>query len=65
MADPADAYVVLSLLSVTLLFVLGAVDSFDAPTTGFTSTLVFFLLALLLLGDATTSVVLDRHGRLP
>ncbi len=30
-------YVVLSLLSVTLLFVLGAVDSFDAATTGFTS----------------------------
>ncbi|WP_408957088.1 SLC13 family permease [Natrinema sp. 74] len=54
-------YVVSSLCSVTLLFALGAVDSFDAATTGFTSTLVFFLLALLLLADATTSVGLDRR----
>ncbi|NUB91661.1 anion permease [Haloterrigena sp. SYSU A121-1] len=54
-------YVVSSVLSVALLFALGAVESFDAAATGFTSTLVFFLLLLLLLGDATTSVGLDRR----
>ncbi|WP_226480704.1 SLC13 family permease [Natrinema amylolyticum] len=54
-------YVVSSVLSVTLLFALGIVDSFSAATTGFTSTLVFFLLCLLLLGDATASVGLDRR----
>ncbi|ADB60304.1 sodium/sulphate symporter [Haloterrigena turkmenica DSM 5511] len=54
-------YVVSSVLSVTLLFALETVDSFDAAATGFTSTLVFFLLLLLLLGDATTSVGLDRR----
>ncbi|AGB31797.1 sodium/sulfate symporter [Natrinema pellirubrum DSM 15624] len=54
-------YVISSVLSVTLLFVLGAVDSFGAATTGFTSTLVFFLLLLLLLGDATASVGLDQR----
>ncbi|WP_126663359.1 SLC13 family permease [Haloterrigena salifodinae] len=54
-------YVVSSVLSVTLLFALGTVESFDAAATGFTSTLVFFLLLLLLLGDATTSVGLDRR----
>lgn len=54
-------YAVSSLLSITLLFTLGVVDSFNAAATGFTSTLVFFLLALLLLGDATASVGLDRR----
>ncbi|ELY99618.1 sodium/sulfate symporter [Natrialba aegyptia DSM 13077] len=54
-------YVVSSVLSVTLLFALGTVDSFSAATTGFTSTLVFFLLLLLLLGDATASVGLDQR----
>ncbi|WP_222916562.1 SLC13 family permease [Natrinema sp. SYSU A 869] len=54
-------YVVSSVLSVTLLFALGTVESFSAATTGFTSTLVFFLLCLLLLGNATTSVGLDRR----
>ncbi|AFO57578.2 sodium/sulfate symporter [Natrinema sp. J7-2] len=53
-------YVVSSLLSVALLFALGVVDSFDVAATGFTSTLVFFLLSLLLLGDAVTNVGLDR-----
>ncbi|GAB3676385.1 SLC13 family permease [Halopiger thermotolerans] len=54
-------YVVSSVLGVTLLFALGAVDSFATATAGFTSTLVFFLLALLLLGDATARVGLDRQ----
>lgn len=54
-------YVVSSVLSVALLFALGAVDSFPAAATGFTSTLVFFLLLLLLLGDATASVDLDQQ----
>lgn len=54
-------YVVSSILSVTLLFALGTVDSFNGATTGFTSTLVFFLLLLLLLGNAITSVSLDRQ----
>ncbi|ELY63098.1 SLC13 family permease [Natrinema versiforme] len=54
-------YVVSSVLSVALLFALGAVDSFSAAATGFTSTLVFFLLLLLLLGDATASVDLDQQ----
>ena len=53
-------YVVSSLLSVALLFALGAVDSFEAAASGFTSTLIFFLLSLLLLGDAVANVELDR-----
>lgn len=54
-------YTVSSLLSVTLLFALGTVDSFAAATAGYSSTLVFFLLSLLLLGNAITSVHLDRQ----
>ena len=54
-------YTVSSLLSVTLLFALGTVDSFAAATTGYASTLVFFLLSLLLLGNAITSVQLDQQ----
>ncbi|GGN92501.1 MULTISPECIES: SLC13 family permease [Haloarcula] len=54
-------YVVSSVLSVTLLFALGTVDSFEAAATGYTSTLVFFLLLLLLLGNAIGTVGLDRQ----
>ena len=54
-------YTVSSLLSVTLLFSLQTVDSFAAAATGYASTLVFFLLSLLLLGNAITSVRLDRQ----
>ncbi|RLM59312.1 SLC13 family permease [Halobellus sp. Atlit-31R] len=54
-------YTVSSLVSVTLLFALGVVESFGAATTGYASTLVFFLLSLLLLGNAIASVGLDRQ----
>lgn len=54
-------YVVSSLLSVTLPFALGTIDSFAAATTGYASTLVFFLLSLLILGSAVASVGLDRQ----
>ena len=54
-------YAVSSLLSVTLLFVLGTVDSFAAAATGYGTTLVFFLLTLLLLGNAISDVGLDRQ----
>lgn len=54
-------YVVSSVLSVTLLFALGTVDSFAAAASGYASTLVFFLLLLLLLGNAISDVGLDRE----
>nr|WP_235271443.1 SLC13 family permease [Halorubrum saccharovorum] len=54
-------YIISSVLSVTLLFSLGAVDSFAAATTGYASSLVFFLLALLLLGNAIAGVGLDQQ----
>lgn len=52
-------YVVSSSASVVLLFVSNAVDSFQAATTGFSSSLVFFLLFLFLLGQAISKTDLD------
>ncbi|WP_129115292.1 SLC13 family permease [Halegenticoccus tardaugens] len=52
-------YVVSSSISVTLLFTLGAVETFQEATIGFASTLVFFLLLLLLLGQTIAKVDLD------
>ena len=54
-------YVVSSVLSVTLLFALGVVDSFAAAASGYASRLVFFLLLLLLLSNCISSVGLDRR----
>jgi anion transporter len=54
-------YAVSGVLSVTLLSVLGAVDSFEAAVSGFASTLVFFLFLLLLLGNSISSVRLDER----
>lgn len=54
-------YVVSSVLSVTLLFALGVVDSFSAAASGYASRLVFFLLLLLLLSNCISSVGLDRR----
>lgn len=56
----AVPYVVSSTLGVTLLFALGAVDTYRAATTGFASTIVFFLLLVFLLGEAIRTVELDR-----
>ncbi len=50
-----------SVLSVTLLAVLGVVDSFGAAVAGFASRLVFFLLLLFLLGNAISTVGIDEH----
>lgn len=55
----AVPYVVSSTLVVTLLPVLGAVDSFEAATSGFSSTIVFFLLLVFLLGAAIAETDLD------
>ncbi|KOX92678.1 sodium:sulfate symporter [Haloarcula rubripromontorii] len=54
-------YIVSSILSVTLLYALGVVESFAVATTGYASSLIFFLLALLLLGNAIADVDLDRQ----
>ncbi|EMA27083.1 SLC13 family permease [Haloarcula japonica] len=54
-------YVVSSVLSVTLLYALGVVDTFAAAATGYASSLVFFLLLLLLLSNSISSVGLDRR----
>ncbi|RDI69983.1 SLC13 family permease [Halopelagius longus] len=52
-------YVVSSTLGVTLLFALGAVETYQAATAGFASTIVFFLLLVFLLGEAIRKVDLD------
>lgn len=52
-------YVVSSTLGVTLLFALGAVETYREATTGFASTIVFFLLLVFLLGEAIRKVDLD------
>ncbi|WP_424009242.1 SLC13 family permease [Haloferax denitrificans] len=54
-------YAVSSLACVSLLYALGVVDSFEAAVSGFTSSLVYFLLVLLLLGNAVRSVGLDTR----
>lgn len=55
----AVPYVISSTISVTLLFALGATETFQEATIGFASTLVFFLLLLLLLGQTIAKVNLD------
>lgn len=55
----AVPYVVSAVVSVVLLVALGGVESFQAATIGFASSLVFFLLLLLLLGQAISKVELD------
>lgn len=55
----AVPYVISSSISVTLLFALGATETFQEATIGFASTLVFFLLLLLLLGQTIAKVNLD------
>nr|WP_253805956.1 SLC13 family permease [Haloferax sp. Q22] len=54
-------YAISSLACVSLLYALGVVDSFEAAVSGFTSSLVYFLLVLLLLGNAVRSVGLDTR----
>lgn len=54
-------YAVSSILSVSLLYVLGVVDTFPAAVSGFASTLVFFLILLFLLGNAISNVELDEQ----
>ncbi|WP_096391132.1 SLC13 family permease [Halopenitus persicus] len=58
----AIPYTISSVLVVTLLFALGAVDSFETAVGGFASTLVFFLFLLLLLGQTISSVGLDERA---
>ncbi|MFB9808885.1 SLC13 family permease [Haladaptatus pallidirubidus] len=55
----AVPYVISATISVVLLFALGGVDTFQDATIGFASSLVFFLLLLLLLGQAISKVDLD------
>lgn len=57
----AVPYAVSSVLSVTLLFALGIVDTFEEAVIGYASTLVFFLFLLLLLGNAISGVKLDER----
>jgi anion transporter len=54
-------YVVSSVLSVTLLFAFGVTDTFEEAVTGYSETLVFFLLLLLLLGHSISKVGLDER----
>lgn len=54
-------YAVSSLLCVTGLFALGLVDSFAAAVSGFASTLVFFFVLLLLVGQSISTVGLDGY----
>ncbi|MGM0717926.1 MAG: SLC13 family permease [Halobacteriota archaeon] len=56
----AVPYTVSSILAVVLLYALGAVATFQAAVIGFASTLVFFLLLLLLLGQTIAKVGLDE-----
>ena len=52
-------YTVSSLLSVVLLYALGVTDTFEAAVSGFASTLVFFFVVLLLVGQSVSNVGLD------
>lgn len=52
-------YAVSSVLSVVLLFALGLTDTFPAAASGFASTLVFFFVVLLLIGQSVAKVGLD------
>jgi anion transporter len=53
-------FVISSLATVALLYVLGIADSFAVATSGFSSRLVFFLIILLLLGNTISKVGLDE-----
>lgn len=55
----AVPYAVSATLAVTLLYALGVADTYPAATSGFSSTLVFFLFLVLLLGRAISTVDLD------
>lgn len=52
-------YSISSILAVVLLFALGVTDTFSAAVSGFASTLVFFVILLLLLGKSISKVNLD------
>lgn len=54
-------YEISSILSVGLLFALSVVDSFRDAVIGYASSLVFFLLVLLLLGNAISEVNFDER----
>lgn len=54
-------YVISSILSVTLLFAFGVTDTFEESVTGYSETLIFFLLLLLLLGHSISKVNLDER----
>ena len=58
----ALAYTVTSIIAVTLLFALGVTDSFAEAVSGFASTLVFFLILLMLLGNSISAVGLDDRA---
>lgn len=53
-------FVISSLTTVALLYVLGIVDSFAVAASGFSSRLIFFLIILLLLGNTISKVGLDE-----
>lgn len=58
MAKPVP-YAISSLLCVMLLFGLGVVETFSAAVSGFTSTVVYFFILLLLIGLSISTVDLD------
>lgn len=58
----ALAYSVTSIIAVTLLFALGITETFAAAVSGFASTLVFFLILLMLLGNSIAKVGLDDRA---
>ncbi|GAB3031466.1 SLC13 family permease [Natronobiforma cellulositropha] len=53
-------YEISSVLCVVLLYVLGTAESFSQAASGFSDSLVFFLLLLLLLGKSVSKVGLDE-----
>lgn len=53
-------FAVSSLTTVTLLYVLGIVETFTSAVSGFASRLIFFLILLLLLGNTISKVGLDE-----
>ncbi|WP_338739648.1 SLC13 family permease [Haloplanus salilacus] len=52
-------YTVSSLLCVVLVYALGVTETFEAAVSGFASTLVFFFVVLLLVGQSVANVGLD------
>ncbi|SFT03133.1 SLC13 family permease [Halostagnicola kamekurae] len=53
-------YTISSVLCVILLYALGVTSSFEEATVGFASTLVFFMVLLLLIGKSVPKVGLDK-----